>query len=123
MVEISENQIITCYISKTRGYILAIMRLWHGKVAINQADEYEKFMIDKAAPDYTSVDGLLKLYFQRRNENTIAHFLLVTIWDSLESIKKFAGAEPELAKYYPEDDNFLLEKEKHSSLYEIFYEK
>ncbi len=102
---------------------MAIMRLWHGKVAINQADEYEKFMIDKAAPDYTSVDGLLKLYFQRRNENTIAHFLLVTIWDSLESIKKFAGAEPELAKYYPEDDNFLLEKEKHSSLYEIFYEK
>ncbi len=102
---------------------MAIMRLWHGKVAIDKADEYEKFMIEKAAPDYGSVDGLLKLYFQRRNENTIAHFLLVTIWDSLESIKKFAGAEPELAKYYPEDDNFLLEKEKHTSLYEVFFEK
>jgi len=102
---------------------LAIMRLWHGEVAIDKADEYEKFMIDKAAPDYASVAGLLKLYFQRRNENTIAHFLFVTIWDSLESIKKFAGAEPELAKYYPEDDNFLLEKEQYTSLYEVFYEK
>jgi len=102
---------------------LAIMRLWHGKVAIEKADEYEKFMIKKAAPDYGSVDGLLKLYFQRRNEDKIAHFLLVTIWDSLESIKKFAGDKPELAKYYPEDDNFLLEKEKHTSLYDVFYEK
>ena len=93
---------------------MAIMRLWHGEVAIEKADEYEQFMIEKAAPDYGSVDGLLKLYFQRRNEDTIAHFLLVTIWDSFESVKKFAGAEPKIAKYYPEDDNFLLEKEKHT---------
>lgn len=102
---------------------MAIMRLWHGEVAIEKADEYERFMIKKAAPDYGSVDGLIKLYFQRRNENTIAHFLLVTVWDSLEAVAKFAGAEPELAKYYPEDENFLLEKEKHTSMYEIFYEK
>ncbi len=102
---------------------MAIMRLWHGEVSIEKAEEYEKFMIEKAAPDYGSVDGLLKLYFQRRNENKTAHFLLVTIWDSLESIKKFAGAEPELAKYYPEDDNFLLEKEEKTSMYEVFYEK
>ncbi len=102
---------------------MAIMRLWHGEVAIEKADEYEKFMIEKAAPDYGSVDGLLKLYFQRKNENKIAHFLLVTIWDSLESIKKFAGPEPDLAKYYPEDDAFLLEKEKYTSMYDVFYEK
>jgi len=102
---------------------LTIMRLWHGKVDIEKADEYEKFMIKRAVPDYSSVDGLLKLYFQRRNEKTISHFLLITIWDSLESVKNFAGTEPELAKYYPEDDYFLLEKEKYTTLYQIFYEK
>ena len=102
---------------------MEIMRLWHGQVAIEKADEYEKFMIERAVPDYSSVDGLLKLYFQRRDENTIANFLLVTIWDSLESVKKFAGSEPEVAKYYPEDDYFLLEKEKYASIYQIFYEK
>ena len=99
------------------------MRLWRGKVAVEKADEYEKFMIERAVPDYSSVDGLLKLYFQRRNENAIAHFLLITIWDSLESVKKFAGTEPELAKYYPEDDNFLLEKEEYVSIYQIFHEE
>ena len=102
---------------------MAIMRLWHGKVAIEKADEYEKFMIDRAAPDYGSVEGLIKLYFQRKNEEKKAHFLLITLWDSIDSVKKFAGDNPEIAKYYPEDDYFLLEKEKHVSMYEVFYEK
>ena len=99
-----------------------MMRLWHGKVAIEKANEYENFMVERAAPDYGSINGLLKTYFQRRDEERITHFLLATIWDSLDSIKKFAGSEPELAKYYPEDDNFLLEKEKYVQMYEIFYD-
>ena len=99
------------------------MRLWHGEVDIDKADDYEKLMIEKAVPYYSSVDGLLSLSFQRRNKDTKAHFLLVTIWDSLDSIKQFAGAEPELAKYYPEDDHFLLEKEKHASIYDVFFQK
>ena len=102
---------------------MAIMRVWHGEVSIEKADKYEKFMVERAAPDYASVDGLLNLYFQRRDESAKAHFLLVTIWDSMDSIKKFAGAEPELAKYYPEDDGYLLSKEKQVSMYEIFYQK
>ncbi len=102
---------------------MSIMRLWHGEVAIEKADEYEKFMIERAAPDYSSVEGLVKLYFQRKNEEKKAHFLLVTLWDSIESVKRFAGDNPEIAKYYPEDDDFLLEKEEHVSMYEVFYEK
>ena len=83
----------------------------------------KNLMIERAAPDYGSVEGLVKLYFQRKNEEKKAHFLLVTLWDSIESVKKFAGDNPEIAKYYPEDDDFLLEKEEHVSMYEVFYEK
>ena len=79
-------------------------------------------MIDRAAPDYGSVKGLIKLYFQRKNEEKKAHFLLVTLWDSIDSVKKFAGDNLEIAKYYPEDDEFLLEKEKYVSMYKVFYE-
>jgi heme-degrading monooxygenase HmoA len=77
----------------------------------------------RAAPDYGSVDGLERLYFLRRNEGDVTHFLLVTIWDSMESVRQFAGDEPEKAKYYSEDGDFLLEKEETSALYEVFLEK
>ncbi len=40
----------------------------------------------------------------------------------MEAVKNFAGEHPEKAKYYPEDDDFLLEKEETSALYEVFYE-
>ncbi|WP_297465711.1 antibiotic biosynthesis monooxygenase [Thermococcus sp.] len=99
------------------------MRLWHGRVPREKANAYERFLIERAVPDYSSVDGLLKLYFTRRDEEKETHFLLVTIWDSWEAIKRFAGENPELAKYYPEDDEFLLEKEKYVQHYEIFCKK
>ena len=100
-----------------------IVRMWHGRVDSSKSDEYAEFMKQRAAPDYRSVDGLQKLLFLRKNEKDVAHFLLVTYWDSMESVKKFAGEQPEKAKYYPEDDQFLLEKEDLSALYEVFYEQ
>ena len=40
-----------------------IARLWHGRVDASKADEYAEFMKEKAAPDYSSVGGLQKLFF------------------------------------------------------------
>ena len=100
-----------------------IVRMWHGRVSSSKSDEYAEFMKQRAAPDYSSVQGLQKLYFLRKNDGDVAHFLLITVWDSIESVKRFAGENPEIAKYYPEDDQFLLEKEPHSALYELFYEQ
>jgi heme-degrading monooxygenase HmoA len=100
-----------------------IARLWHGRTRLSDADEYAEFTKARAAPDYGSVEGLQRLYFLRRDEGDVAHFLLVTLWDSMDSVRQFAGDEPEKAKYYPEDDAFLLEKEEVTALYEVFMEK
>ncbi len=78
-------------------------------------------MKKRAAPDYSSVAGLENLFFGRRNEGDVSHFLLITVWDSIDSVKKFAGENPEIAKYYPEDDDYLLEKEDCSQNYQVFH--
>ena len=91
-------------------------------VEASRADEYAELMKERAVPDYSSVDGLKKLVFLKDVKADVAHFLLVTHWDSMESVKKFAGENPEKAKYYPEDDEYLLEKEETSALYQVFYE-
>ena len=75
--------------------------MWHGRVDASKSNEYAEFMEERAAPDYSSVDGLQKLLFLTRVEKDVAHFLLVTYWDSMESVKNFAGDPPENAKYYP----------------------
>ena len=48
-----------------------------------------------------------------------AHFLLLTLWESEDAIKRFAGSNIEKAKYYPEDELFLLELEPTVTHYEV----
>lgn len=40
-------------------------------------------------------------------------------WDSLEVIRGFAGDDIEIAKFYPEDDEFLVERERIVSHYAV----
>jgi len=98
-----------------------IVRTWHGRTCISDADTYKSFMKNRAAPDYGSVDGLQRLFFTRRDEDEVSHFLLITVWDSIEAVINFAGDNPSTAKYYPKDDEFLLEKEAHSLNHQVFF--
>jgi len=86
-------------------------RIWHGRVPADKADRYEEFLISKAVPDYRSVPGNLGVIIMRRDETDATHFLILTFWRGIESIKKFTGEDYEKAKYYPEDKDFLLEFE------------
>lgn len=99
-----------------------IVRMWHGSTPNHKADAYIEFTKSKAIPDYQSVMGNLGMTFLKREEGNITHFLLITYWDSYDSIKKFAGSNPEVAKYYTEDDDFLLEKEPTVTHYEVFFD-
>jgi heme-degrading monooxygenase HmoA len=99
-----------------------ILRTWHGRTSLADADDYEGFMRHRAAPDYKSVPGLIRAIFTRRDDELAAHFLLITIWQDLESVKRFAGSDPERAKYYEEDERYLLEKEEFSHNHVVFYD-
>ncbi len=88
-----------------------IVRIWHGRVPREKAAAYREFLKRRAIPDYRSTPGNLKVYILEREEGEVTHFLTVTFWESLEAIKAFAGEDYERAKYYPEDQDFLLEFE------------
>jgi heme-degrading monooxygenase HmoA len=88
-----------------------ICRMWHGITPRSKADAYASFLERRAVPDYRSVLGNLSVAVLRRDESEITHFMTVTYWESEESIRAFAGDDLLRAKYYPEDQGFLLEFE------------
>ena len=96
-----------------------IVRMWHGRVSTEKADAYRRFVNGRAIPDYQSVKGNLSVHILERRDGDITHFITLTFWDSLESIKGFAGKDVEVAKYYPEDKDFLLEFEPNVVHYEV----
>jgi heme-degrading monooxygenase HmoA len=89
-----------------------IARTWHGRVPTPKADVYQSFLQRVAVPDYESTPGNRGVLLLRRPEGDVTHFVFTTLWDSIEAIRRFAGEDPERARYYPEDDDFLLEKEE-----------
>lgn len=88
-----------------------IARIWHGQTPASKADEYLEFTEQRAIPDYESVEGNRAAYVLRRIEGDEAHFLTLTFWESETAIEAFVGPDIEIAKYYPEDEDFLLEFE------------
>ena len=98
-----------------------IARIWHGVTPKSKADEYVEFLNKTDVKDYRATEGNLAAYVLRRIEGGQAHFLTLTFWDSVESIKKFAGEAYEKARYYPEDAEYLLEFEEQVAHYEVMF--
>ena len=96
-----------------------IARTWHGAVKAADADAYHKYLLETGIGDYLRTRGNQGVYVLRRVEGSVAHFLLLTLWDSWESIQAFAGSDPGRARYYPEDERFLLEQEPNVTHYEV----
>ena len=96
-----------------------IVRMWHGTVPAGKAGEYREFLNTRAIPDYQSVEGNLSVHILERSEGAITHFITLTFWKDLDSIKAFAGDDISVAKYYPEDKDFLLGFEPTVMHYEV----
>ena len=88
-----------------------IARLWHGRVPNHKAALYRAFLSARAVPDYRSVPGNLAVHILERTEGEVTHFVTLTFWESVSAIRAFAGEDISVAKYYPEDREYLLEFE------------
>jgi heme-degrading monooxygenase HmoA len=93
--------------------------MWHGRVPTSKAKDYREFTIGRAIPDYQSIEGNISVHILERTEGDVTHFITLTVWKDMESIKAFAGEDVNVAKYYPEDKDFLLEFEPNAVHYEV----
>jgi heme-degrading monooxygenase HmoA len=96
-----------------------IARIWHGRVPSPKAALYRAFLNERAIPDYRSVPGNISVHVLERADGSVTHFVTLTFWSSMAAIRGFAGEDAEAAKYYPEDQDFLLEFEPRVVHYEV----
>jgi len=85
-----------------------IARLWRGVTSQENGDKYFEYLSNTGLKDYRNVNGNLGVYVLRRIKDARAEFLLISLWDSWDAIREFAGPDYERAVYYPEDKDFLL---------------
>ncbi|HEX8349852.1 MAG TPA: antibiotic biosynthesis monooxygenase [Hymenobacter sp.] len=96
-----------------------IARLWHGAVPETRAEAYYQHLVQTGLADYRGTPGNRGVTVLRNVRKGVAHFQVLTFWDSYEAIRAFAGPAYEQARYYPEDAAFLLEMEPYVTHYEV----
>ncbi len=96
-----------------------IARIWHGMVPIPKADEYLDLMCRIALPEYLATRGNRGAWCLHRTDADVTHFEMLTFWDDTDAIKRFAGDDFSMAKYYDFDSDYLIEKELPVRHYEV----
>jgi heme-degrading monooxygenase HmoA len=94
--------------------------MWHGAVPVAKSGEYLERMRTVALPDYKSTVGNRGAFCLHRVEGDLAHFNMLTFWDDIDAIKRFAGNDFETARYYDFDRSFLIELEPNVRHYTIY---
>jgi heme-degrading monooxygenase HmoA len=96
-----------------------IGRIWRGTTHSEDADTYLAYVEETGLKEYRSTPGNRGAMVLRRLEKETAEFLVISLWEDFDAIRRFAGPQPEKAVYYPEDDRFLLAKEPSVTHYEV----
>ena len=96
-----------------------IARIWKGITRQEDRDTYFDYLNKTGLQDYRSTQGNCGVSVLCRDFEDKAEFTLISLWESYEAIRAFAGPEYENAVYYPEDKKFLLELEPKVMHYEV----
>jgi heme-degrading monooxygenase HmoA/uncharacterized damage-inducible protein DinB len=96
-----------------------IARSWDGVTPAAKADEYADYVRRTGVTELAGTDGNLGVYLLRREEGDRARFRVVSLWDSMEGIRRFAGEDVEKARYFPEDARYLLALEPNVEHFEV----
>ena len=100
---------------------MLIARVWRGETLATQADAYLAFLHRSGLRDYRQTPGNCGVLVERQIIGDRARFVLTSFWESFDAIRAFAGDEYERARYYPEDDEFLLTREQFVSHGEVLF--
>jgi heme-degrading monooxygenase HmoA len=93
-----------------------IARLWRGKAKDPASgDAYHRHVTRSVIPELKKIPGHQGAQVLRRNEE----FLVITFWESMDAIRRFAGDDPERAVVGPEARAVLREHDELVSHYEV----
>lgn len=96
-----------------------IARIWRGITLADKADAYLDYLRETGLRDYANTAGSRGVTILRRIQGEHCEIMLISLWDSMEAVRAFAGENPDHSVYYPEDEQYLLDMEPLVRHYDI----
>ncbi|RGA02894.1 hypothetical protein DI270_021975 [Microbispora triticiradicis] len=85
-----------------------IARIWRASATPEGADGYERHFTEAVLPSLRGVAGHRGAYLLRRDTDGRVEIDVMTLWDSMDAIRRFAGEDPATAVVEPAAQAVLL---------------
>jgi heme-degrading monooxygenase HmoA len=96
-----------------------IARIWHGRTLTAKADEYEKYLNASGVERILKTQGNHGVEVLRKTDGPRTDFIVISYWESIDAVKRFAGPNFERAVIMDRDKEFLIEVEPNVLHYEV----
>lgn len=96
-----------------------IGRLWSGRTQPADADAYEEFLRSDLLPQVAELEGSRGAYVMRRDVDGAVEFVTLTLFDSIEAIRRFAGDEEDVPVIEPRAAELLSEYDERVRHFEV----
>ena len=100
----------------------AILRMWRARSTADKAGEYVQHAKNKILPMLGSIEGHCGAYLLRRKAHGEIEFVVLTLWESMDAVGKFAGAEPDKAVVEPEARAILTSFDNWVTHFEVVHQ-
>lgn len=96
-----------------------IVRSWRGYADAAKADAYPEHLLESVRPRLEQLAGFRGMYLLRRPQGREVEFRVLTLWESMEAVRSFAGTHPDLAVVEPEARAALIRFDSTVDHYEV----
>jgi heme-degrading monooxygenase HmoA len=96
-----------------------IARIWRGITLKEKADDFIAYFNQTGLADYGKTPGNRGTTILRRDQGEHCEIMLISLWESMDAVRAFAGENADRSVYYPEDEHFLLQMEPLVRHYDI----
>jgi heme-degrading monooxygenase HmoA len=100
-----------------------IGRVWKGRTSAARADEYQRYLNANGISTILATKGNRGVTVMRRQVGDAVEFTVLSVWESMEAVRDFAGADYRKAVILPRDREFLLSVEPEVEHFEIVREQ
>lgn len=97
-----------------------IVRMWRGWVNTDRVNAYVEYIAGTGLAEYRQTPGNLGAEMWARDlGDGRSEVTTLSWWESLDAIRGFAGDNIDQAVFYPEDDEYLIDRELTVSHHEM----
>jgi heme-degrading monooxygenase HmoA len=100
-----------------------VVRQWRGWATSEKANEYPEHFLAAVLPELRKIEGFRGTYLLRRQADHGVEYTVLTVWESMDAIRRFAGENPDLAVVAPGAQAALRGFDKTATHYEVVAEE